>query len=159
LPTELLEALGQFPLAAALRRSTTAYATLNAAHILSIGLVIGSIATLDLRLLGLFRSAPLSALAPPLTRVAAAGVLLAMTTGFLLFSVRPVAYANNPAFLIKISLVALGVANALILHRNWRWRAAHGGAPPHISVRLAALASLLIWAGAVLAGRWIGFLQ
>ena len=112
MPVELaawLEALAATPVAALLRTSTVAYATLNAAHIFSIGLVVGSIATLDLRVLGLFRGVPLGALASPLSRIAAAGLLLAVTTGFFLFSVRPLTYAQNPAFLTKISLVALGV--------------------------------------------------
>lgn len=156
---EWLQALAGWPVASFFRGSTVAYATLNAAHILSIGLVIGSIATLDLRVLGLFVSAPLGMLARPLSRVAAAGVLVAMTTGFLLFSVRPTAYAQNPAFLTKITLVALGIANALMLRSNRHWRIAKEGGPLHPSVRLAAVFSLLIWGSAVLAGRWIGFLQ
>jgi hypothetical protein len=103
---DALQALSAWPVAAYLRESTVAYATLNAAHIFSIGLLIGSIATLDMRVLGLFRGVPLDALAAPLSRVATLGVAMALATGFLLFSVRPIAYANNPAFLAKISLVA-----------------------------------------------------
>ena len=156
---DALQALSAWPVAAYLRESTVAYATLNAAHILAIGLVIGSIATLDLRVLGLFRGTPLEALAAPLSRVAAFGVVLAIATGFLLFSVRPIAYANNPAFLAKISLVAVGVANALLLRANPNWKRARAGGPIHGAVRAAALLSLLIWPAAVLAGRWIGFLQ
>src|SRR5688572_32441034 len=112
---ELLQALAASPFAAGLRGSTTAYATLNAAHIFAIGLVVGSIATLDFRILGLFRAVPLGALAGPLSAMAAAGVLFAITSGFLLFSVRPTAYVENPAFLTKVTLVAVGVANALSL--------------------------------------------
>ena len=156
---EGLQALAAWPPAAFLRESTIAYAALNAAHIFAFGLLIGSIATLDLRVLGLFRAVPLDALAAPLSRVAAAGVTLAVATGFLLFSVRPVAYANNPAFLAKISLVALGVVNALALRANPNWKRARSGAPMHASVRASALLSLATWASAVLAGRWIGFLQ
>jgi hypothetical protein len=156
---ELLYAIAEWPLAAFLRNSTIAYATLNAAHIFSIGLIVGSISALDLRVLGLFRSYPLAALAAPLSRVAATGVICAVATGFLLFSVRPLAYAANPAFLTKISLVALGVLNALLFQVGRNWRIARDGGPVSPSVRIGALASLLIWAGAVLAGRWIGFLQ
>jgi hypothetical protein len=156
---QALQALSAWPAAAFLRDSTLAYATLNAAHILAIGLVVGSIAALDLRVLGLFRDVPLGALASPLSRVAAAGVALAVATGFLLFSVRPIAYAHNPAFLTKISLVAVGVVNALVLRNNRHWRAARDGGLPHLSVRIAAAASLLNWAAAMFAGRWIGFLQ
>jgi len=155
---EILEALSQWPPAAALRGSLWLYPLVNAAHIFSIGLLIGSIVTLDLRLIGLFRIVPLAALATPLTRMAMTGIVLAALTGFLLFSVRPQAYAANPAFLIKLGLVALGIVNALVLHTGRSWRAAlEAGAAPS-SARLAALFSIFIWAGAVLAGRWIGFL-
>ena len=157
--SEFLQALAAWPVAGFFRESTVAYATLNAAHIVSIGLIVGSIATLDLRVLGLFKAFPLGALAPPLSRVAATGVLLAATTGFLLLSTRPLAYAANPAFLTKISLVAVGIANALVLRANSNWRLALIGGEILTSVRLHAILSLLIWAGAVLAGRWIGFLQ
>jgi hypothetical protein len=155
----LLQAVAGWPLASFFRNSTSAYVALNAAHIFAIGLVVGSIVTLDLRLLGLFRTYPLIALARPLSRMAAVGVLLALVTGFLLFSVRPAAYAQNPAFLTKISLVVLGIGNALLLRLNRYWSSALEGAAVADSVRAAAFLSLLIWAGAVLAGRWIGFLQ
>lgn len=154
-----LQALSEWPVAAALRGSSVAYPLVNAAHIASVGLLFGAIVTLDLRLLGAFRAYPVAQLGPPLRRVAAAGLLLAAATGFLLFSTRPLAYAENPAFLAKLGLVGLGALNALALGRNRHWRRAADGAEVHASVRLAALASLLIWVGAVVAGRWIGFLQ
>jgi hypothetical protein len=156
---EVLQALAAWPVAGYLRGSTAAYAAVNAAHIFSLALIVGAIAALDLRMLGLFRAFPLGALAVPLSRVAAAGVVLSIATGILLFAVRPVAYAANPAFLIKIALVAVGVVNALALRFNRHWPAAVDGGPIHPTIRAAAMFSLLVWAGAILAGRWIGFLQ
>lgn len=120
--------------------------------------MIGAIATLDLRLLGTFRT-PVSALGPALSRVAAIGVACAAASGVLLFSVRPIAYAENPAFLAKLALVALGVANALILRSGAGWRRALADGGESALLKGQAMLSLLIWAGAVLAGRWIGFLQ
>ena len=74
----MLEALSAWPVAAALRGSAVAYPLVNAAHIASVGLLLGAVVTLDLRLLGAFRSHPLAHLAPPLGRVAAAGLLGAL---------------------------------------------------------------------------------
>ena len=149
-----------WPAAAFLRGSVAAYALVNAAHIMGIGLLFGAIATLDLRLLGAFSGHPVAHLGPPLRRVAAAGLALAVVTGVLLFTTRPLAYAANPAFLAKLGLVALGLLNvALLAHSGRHWQAALAGGPVHPAVRGAALASLLAWAGAILAGRWIGFLQ
>jgi hypothetical protein len=156
---ELLQALADWPVAAALRRSAIAYPLVNAAHIISLGLLLGAITTLDLRLLGLFRAHPVAVLGPPLWRVAACGLALAAVTGFLLFSTRPLAYAENPAFLTKLGLIGLGLLNLLVLRFNAHWRLALGGGAVHGSVRAAALLSLVAWMGAVVAGRWIGFLQ
>jgi hypothetical protein len=156
---EALAALGASPVGALLRGSTTLYLLLNAAHIASIGLLLGAIATLDLRLVGLFGRHPLAHLGPPLRRVAATGLGMAAMTGALLFVARPVAYAENPAFLAKLGLVGLGVANVALLSFNGHWRRAVEGGAVHGSVRAAAVVSLLTWLGAVVAGRWIGFLQ
>jgi hypothetical protein len=156
---DMLHWLAAWPVASFFRSSTAAYATLNALHIVSIGLIVGSIAALDLRLLGVFRAAPLSALGRPLVRVAATGVATAVVSGFLLFSVRPLAYAENPAFLLKVALVAIGVANALAVRasRSWRDACRSGEITPRL--RLGAAVSLVTWVLAVFAGRWIGFLQ
>nr|WP_194433717.1 DUF2214 domain-containing protein [Pseudoroseomonas ludipueritiae] len=150
--------MAQWPVAVALRQSALAYPLVNAAHILGIGLLLGSIATLDLRMLGLFRAAPMAVLAPPLWRMAGCGLGLAAATGFLLFSTRPGAYLDNPAFLLKLGLLALGLLNILALHLNPAWKRALAGGEAGAALRLPALLSLLAWVGAVLSGRWIGFL-
>lgn len=152
-----LAALADWPGAHVLRGSAGLYAMTNAAHILAIGLIVGSLATLDLRLLGLFRNYPVGVLGPPLSRMAAAGVVLALVTGFLLFSVKPAEYVRNPAFLTKIALVVLGVVNALALHYSRQWVHVLRANMINWRVRFAAILSLLIWINAILAGRWIGF--
>jgi hypothetical protein len=154
----LIEWIGAWPGAVLLQNSGTAYLFVNAAHILGIGLIVGSVLPLDLRLIGLFRSVPLSVLGPFLLRVAAMGVALAILTGFWLFSVQPRHYLNNAAFLWKVALLALALANIALQHRNPHFRAALGGRPVHAQVRTLALLSALLWLSALLAGRWIGFL-
>lgn len=158
-PVEWLGFLGEWPVAAALRRSSLLYPLANAAHILSLAVLVGAIAVLDLRVLGLFRTSPLAHLGPPLARAAAAGLALAVLTGFLLFSTRPLTYAENPAFLLKLGLLVLGALNALALRAAPAWRAALQGDRISLRVRLGAAFSLMIWVSAVVAGRWIGFLQ
>lgn len=154
----LLEGIAATPVADALKASGTLYMFVNALHILSIGLVVGAILPLDLRLLGLFGHAPLSVLGPFLSRAAATGVVFAILTGLALFSVRPAEYAANPAFLAKLGLLALGVANALALRCTGHWRTAVAEGPVHPALRLQAGLSFAAWTGAVVAGRWIGFL-
>ncbi len=146
-------------MAAALRASPTLYPLVNAAHVLGIGLLIGAAATLDLRLLGAFARADPAVLGPPLRAVAAGGLGLAVITGGLLFSTRPLAYAENPAFLAKLGLIGLGLANVALLHGSGAWARAMAGGGVSRGLRLGAALSLLVWVAALLAGRWIGFLQ
>ena len=155
---EFLQALSEWPGAVMLRRFQIAYLLVNATHILSMGLVLGAIITLDLRILGLFKQYPIGTLGPPLSRVAAAGVALAILTGLILFSVRPIAYIHNTAFLIKVGIVGLGIANALVLNQNSHWRLALRNKEPSRRVQLSAALSITLWVSAVVAGRWIGFL-
>lgn len=155
----MLDAIAAWPLAAALRDSAVAYILVNAVHIAAIGLLLGAIVTLDLRLLGLFRASPISQLEPPLVRIAGAGLLVAVITGFLLFSTRPAAYLENPAFLTKLALVAVGLANVVALRLNPRWLARSDEREAPLSVRVSAIVSMVAWLGAILAGRWIAFLQ
>jgi hypothetical protein len=150
--------LGQSPLAQALAAWPTLYIFINGAHILAIGLLLGAILPLDLRLIGFFPRFPLNVLGPFLSRAALTGVLLAMLTGSLLFSAKPVEYMNNPAFLTKLGLLAVGLANALLLHAHPAWRESMRLKKATTRVRVGAGISMLAWLSVLLAGRWIGFL-
>ncbi len=153
------EWLAGLPPAVLLQQPGTAYLLVNAAHIACIGILVGSIVSLDLRLLGAGPWLPLAQAGPFLSRVAATGLMLAIITGIWLFSTQPDEYIDNTAFLVKMSLLALGVLNALWLHARNAWRTAlQSAAVVPLAVRLHALASLLIWLAAILAGRWIAFL-
>ncbi len=154
---EWLQWLSATPVPMLLRRSGTLYMLVNAGHILAVCILVGAILPLDLRLIGLFRSFPANVLGPFLSRAAAVGVLLAVTTGALLFSVRAVEYAANPAFLAKIGLVGLGIVNAGLLHRSRYWSKLRSGGVVHPVVAVFALVSIVVWVGAVIAGRWIAF--
>ncbi len=144
--------------AAALRASPTLYLIVNAAHILGIGLILGAILPLDLRLMGFFRRALLPVIGPFLVRAAATGVILSLSTGLALFSVKPAEYLANVAFVTKLALLACLAGLIIVQHANPGFRAALRGYPVPLSVRLCALLSFLLWLAALLAGRWIGFL-
>jgi hypothetical protein len=155
---EFFAPLAETPVARALIASSTLYLLVNAAHILGIAVLFGAILALDLRILGLAPAVPLAAIAPYLSRLAGAGMLVAMLTGLCLFSVRPMEYVQNPAFLAKIGFLGLGLLNVAVVHWGSGWKEVLAGAPANSALRLSAMLSIAVWIGAIIAGRWVGFL-
>ncbi len=130
--------------AQALRTSRWGYPLLNIAHLLGIALLFGSIVPLDLRALGVWGEVDLDTLAGVLVPAAIVGLVLAVTTGLGLFSVRASEYASMPLFWGKLGLLGLGAANAILVRLR-----SHTAA--------AALVSILAWTGAIAAGRLLGY--
>ena len=156
----LVEWIGAWPGAVWLRDSGTAYLFVNAAHILGVGLLVGAIIPLDLRLLGVWRQLPLAAMSRILLPVAIAGLVLAVSTGALLFSVRATEYVAMPLFWLKFSLIAGAIANALLLRLSLAWtvheQSGLAGTLPRL--QLAGALSIGLWLAVIVAGRMIGYL-
>lgn len=154
----MVDWIGSWPGALWLQQSGTAYLFVNAAHILGLGLLLGGILPLDLRLMLGRTQASLSVLAPSAIRTAAAGLALAILTGAWLFSVNPHDYLDNIAFRWKLLLLSLALLNVAVQHRQWRSANLHevtGAAPA--GIRVLAATSALLWVSTLVAGRWIGF--
>ncbi|MCZ0960017.1 DUF6644 family protein [Paracoccus benzoatiresistens] len=154
---ELVAWIEASALAGMLRGSGNLYMVVNATHILGIGLLVGAILPLDLRILGVLSGPPLQVIGPFLSRMAGIGLGLAVATGFCLWSVSAAEYLGNAAFRWKLALLALGLGNVALLHgTGWSRLVATGIA--HGTTRVLAAISALVWMGVLLAGRWIGFL-
>jgi hypothetical protein len=155
-----LQYLQDSRVATAIREGETLFPWIECVHVLALCLVIGSIAIVDLRLLGL-RSRDRSvlettAVALPITWTAFAAAVL---TGGLLFCSNSVAYAHNSFFQAKIALIACAGLNMLGYHlflgrRAAFWQTAH--ATPW-RARLVGGVSLVLWIAVAACGRWIGF--
>jgi hypothetical protein len=156
--TEWLHALHEWDAAVFIRRSIYFYPFLNATHIFSLTLLIGGILPADLRILGLFRSVPAAPFLKLMANISAAGLALAIASGFLLFSVQPLEYAGNPAFLLKLSLILVGIVNALVIRLTPGWRIAVRSGIMSTGLQFGAVLSILVWLSALVAGRWIAFL-
>ncbi|MCR9073769.1 MAG: hypothetical protein NXI18_18945 [Alphaproteobacteria bacterium] len=150
----VLAALAASDLAQALRISRWGYAAVNTSHVFGIALLVGGILPLDLRLLGAWPRVEASALISVLVPTAAVGLVLAVLSGVLLFAVRPVEYAANPAFLVKIVLLCIAAASAIATHLVWGRDLAQ--APRTIQARAGAV-SLVGWIGALVAGRMVAY--
>ncbi len=128
-------------------------------HVVGVGLVLGSILMVDLRLLGLAaKSYTVAIMIRETVSWSWFGFVLALTTGLGMFITRPDHYAANPAFQIKLLLLLLIGANVLVVHRGLRSLSEVKETLP-FRVRLGAVLSLTLWIGVVLAGRWTGHLN
>lgn len=156
--TNFLQAVAGWPGAVFLQESWVAYLFVNAAHLLGIGLLLGAILPLDLLLLRSAQSRHLPVLGPFLVRVAATGAGLAVMTGLWMFSVKPLEYVQNPAFLFKLGLLVLAFSNVALQHQGKRFASAVYGGQLTARVRVLAAASAILWLAILIAGRWIGFI-
>ena len=133
----------------------------EALHILSMALLVGSIATLDLRLMGLvMRRLAVSRVAKHLLPCTWTAFSVNIITGSLLFTnLAETKYCFNPAFRIKLALILLAGLNMSLfrftIYRSVsRWD--NASAPP-VWAKLAGTFSVLLWAGVVMAAKWISF--
>ena len=99
------------------------YGIVNLTHILGVASLFGAVLVLDLRLLGLWRSVPLSAITRPTVPIATAGFVVAATSGLCLITTNGSEYVGNPFLLIKFPAILLGLINVGILSRVPAWNA------------------------------------
>lgn len=140
--------------AQALRASRWGYAAVNAAHILGIALLIGSTVPLNLRVLGVWRAVPVTALARVLAPTAAVGLSLAVLAGLLLFSIRAREYAGLGVLQLKLALIAVAVLSALAAVRAYGFVPKAEDAP---GLKVHAAISLACWPAVLVCGRLIAF--
>jgi hypothetical protein len=136
------------------------YAIVNLSHILGVASLFGPVLVLDLRLLGLWRRIPLTALAGPIVPVAAFGFAVAATTGVGLLATNATDYVGNPFVFIKFPAIALGLINVLALNRSPAWQARGVRELSRTENRQLAMMggiSLACWLTAITAGRMIGY--
>lgn len=143
-----------------IRESDYAFSIIESIHVLGITLLVGTIALLDLRMMGVvFRQISVTRIARTDFPLTWSGFVIMFLSGFLLFWAEAAKNYVNPAFRIKILLPLLVGLNPLIFHKTiyrrvqeWEllevspWRA-----------RTAAIASLTLWGGIVVQGRMIAY--
>ena len=148
-------------IATQIRESLWVFPAIESSHLLAMIVFVGSIASLDLRLLGLaWKSERVSQLTARLLPWSLAGFFAMALTGALLFiSNAAKLYVNNTMFQIKLGLIVLAGLNALAFHFTIYRRVSSWDLSPvtPLHARLAGAASLLLWIGVVIAGRWTGF--
>jgi len=115
---------------------------------------------LDLRLLGVtMRRAAVSEVVRQLLPWTAAGFVLMVISGMLLFSAIPVRTFQNIFFRVKMVLLISAGLNVWVFHSTVYRKVAEWDlhlVPPR-RARVAAGLSLAVWAGIVIAGRMIAY--
>lgn len=137
------------------------YGIVNLVHILGIGTLLGSVLLLDLRLMGAWRSIPLPAIARPAVPLAAAGFLLAVSSGIAMISFNTTEYHGNPFLYIKLPTLVIALVNVAVIQRVPAWRRGVAGEPAESgdgkALALAGATSLLLWLTVITCGRMIGY--
>ena len=150
----LLAAIEGTALAQTLRTSRWFYAGVNGTHIFAVALLVGAIVPLNLRLLGAWRGIPRETVVRLLAPVAACGLVLALITGPLLFSVRAREYSGVGFLHLKLVFIAVGVMSTLALCRSHGFLVRDA---PRARLAAHAVISIVCWPGALVCGRLIAF--
>ncbi len=141
-----------------MREALWAYPTVEAVHIVGIAIVVGSIAMLDLRLLGLSRGLSVARLARHTLPWTLAAFAMVGLTGILMFTAHATDFLTNPVFMLKMGLILLAGINAGLLHAGAMRHAAQWDVDtPPSRVRIAAAISLLLWIGVIFCGRFLAY--
>jgi hypothetical protein len=135
--------------------SEYAFPILECFHITGFAVAIGTVALVDFRLLGvgLRRQTP-GQITKSTGILTLLSLLVAVFSGMLMYSTDPDKYYLNWSFLIKIACLLAAILFHYTVHRRVVSSAAitAGG-------KLAACASLVLWASVVFGGIFIAFIE
>jgi hypothetical protein len=123
-------------------------------HITSFALSIGTIALVDLRLLGLgMKHETAGQITKDTGLWTFAGLVIVILSGLMIFSSDPVHYYYNQAFRVKVTCLTLAVIFNYTIHR----KVAMSNASPGVGA-VVGLVSVLMWLTVVFSGLWIAFI-
>ena len=146
----------------AIRESIWIFPIIETVHVLGITLLAGTVAILDLRLLGvILKQEAVSKVARQILPLTWAGFAVMFVSGFLLFSAEAADLYANLAFRIKLLMLMLVGLNPLVFHLTIYKKVEEWNYVPvtPFRARLAGVCSLTLWAGIICAGRAIAYVQ
>jgi hypothetical protein len=158
--SDVLQYLYDTSLATAMREGASLFPWIESIHVLAITLVVGTIAIVDLRLIGFSahrRSA--NRLIRDMLPFTWGAFAVAVVTGTLMFISNAPSYWANTEFRVKLCLVVLAGLNMAFFHlTSYRKIGQWDEAPrPPVLARAAGVTSLVLWILVIVFGRWIGF--
>jgi hypothetical protein len=159
---ELLNWLETTQVAVFVSQSGWGFAALEMVHVTATTLIVGMIAIVDLRLIGVgAKGSAITDIYRDVIPLTWAAFVVAAITGGLLFISQAMEYYANIGVRLKFSLLALIGINMLV----FRWILYPGiskwdrDAPVPFAAKLAGAISLVSWISVVAAARWIAYLM
>jgi hypothetical protein len=159
----LLAIVEAWPISAAMRGEMPGtewlFPIIETLHVMALTLVVGSIAMMDLRLLGVAsRNSAVSRLSNEVLPWTWTAWSAAAVFGTLMFIAKAGTYTGNLQFRLKFVFMGLAAVNMLVFHLGaFRQVARWDSGEPPMSARVAGALSLSLWIGVVFFGRWVGF--
>lgn len=134
--------------------------SLETLHFMGLTLLIGALAVIDLRVLGMAKQIPLAAI-EKLTPVAYFGFTVNLITGIMFFFGDPYRYYPNIAFRIKMILLVIAGINLLIYKIKVEPALLRGDYDDNASAlaKAVALTSIVAWVGVLAGGRLIPYFE
>ena len=162
-PGGALGALEGSGLGQAMRQWLWLYPSVETIHIVGIGLLFGSIAVLDVRLLGFSRHISARTLAKHVLPWTLCSFLLIIPSGLLMFTAHATEFIDSEIFILKMGLIMAAGVNAALFHTiTFRtadvWDSEEmRKLPPPPSARLAGVLSLVLWISVIACGRLLAY--
>jgi len=143
----------------AMRKSIWLYPAVETVHIIGLALLVGSIAVLDLRLMGLSRSLPVRKLARHTLPWTIGSFALILPSGLMMFAAHATDFIASPVFALKMGLIFAAIINAAVFHTSvFRSAAAWDvDVMPPAAARASAALSLLLWLTVIACGRLLAY--
>jgi len=157
----LAQWLSATPLSAAIQNALWLIPLLQTIHILAIAMVISSIFMIDLRVLRIATSQPMPETARRFVPWIWTGLVLLALSGATLIVGEPERSLPNPAFQIKMLLLALAIAVTCAFQASLRREPAPSERADQSRrmTSVLAVSALMLWCAIVVAGRWIAYIK
>jgi hypothetical protein len=158
--SEVLKSVENTDLASYIRNSLYVFPMLESIHVVGLALVFGTVAVMDLRLLGL------ASMRRPFRKVTSdtlkwtwLAFAITFLSGGLMFTTNAAAYFHNSVFQAKMVILLLAGINMGIFELTTGRKADRWGTASStpLSAKMAATVSLALWIAVIFLGRWIGF--
>lgn len=144
----------------ALRGDDWPFPIIETIHILGLGVSVGFVLWVDLRLLGVtMRRERVSEIVSQLEPWAVGGFVVMFISGFLLLLAEPMKCYTALSFRLKVLMLILAGFNVWYFHAKVYPTVAEWDQAPILPwrARMVGILSLTLWFGIIIAGRWTAY--